>query len=41
MLAIEKENLLAATNQEIARLRDKELNFYVHHLGSIQTMATN
>jgi len=40
MLAVEKENLLAATNQEIAHLRDKELSFYVNHMGSIQTIST-
>lgn len=40
MLAIEKENLLAATNQEIARLRETELRYYIDHIGSIQTMAT-
>ena len=40
MLAIEKENLLAETNQDIALLREKELRYYVDHIGGIQTMAT-
>lgn len=40
MLAVEKDNLLAATNQQIAHLRERELAFYVNHIGSIQTIAT-
>lgn len=40
MLAVEKENLLAETNQHIANLRVKELSYYVNHMGSIQTIAT-
>ena len=40
MLATEKENLLADTNQRIARLREKELSYYVSHLGGVQTIAT-
>ena len=40
MLATEKDNLLAETNLRIARLRDKELAYYVNHMGSIQTIAT-
>ena len=41
MLAVEKENLLAETNREIASLRETELRYYVDHIGGIQTMVRN
>ena len=34
MLAVEKENLLAETNREIASLRETELRYYVDHIVS-------
>ena len=40
MLAVEKDNLLAATNQHITTIREKELLYYVNHLGNMETIAT-
>ena len=35
MLAIEKENLLAATNREIAQLRESEFKYYIDQCGAM------
>ena len=40
MLHVEKAQLLATNAQEIARFRATELQYYIEHLGSIQTIAT-
>ena len=40
MLAVDKDNLIALTSQRVAQLREKELNYYVNHLGNVQTIAT-
>ena len=40
MLAMEKNMLLASTTQEVMRLRSVELQYYLDHTSSIQTMAT-
>jgi hypothetical protein len=40
MLAVEKENLLTWTSKEIVALREMELQYYIDHIGIIQTMAT-
>jgi hypothetical protein len=40
MLHVEKQQLLATNAQEIARFRATELQYYVEHIGSIQTIAT-
>ena len=40
MLAVEKDNLLAATNKHITTIREKELLYYVNHMGNIETIAT-
>ena len=40
MLAVEKENLLAAASREIALLRETELRYYIQHISDMQTMAT-
>ena len=39
MLAVEKENLLAETNRDIANLRQTEFRYYVDHIGGIQTIV--
>ena len=40
MLKVEKELLEAETTQQVAHLRQIELQYYVDHIGGIQTMAT-
>ena len=40
MLQVEKELLRVQTAQEVVHLREKELAYYVEHIGSIQTVAT-
>lgn len=40
MLHVEKQQLLATNAQDIARFRATELQYYVEHIGSIQTIAT-
>ena len=40
MLVLEKERLKADTAQAVANLRASELNYYVDHIGGIQTIAT-
>ncbi len=40
MLAVEKELLLASTSKEVSHLRNVELQYYLEHTSSIQTMAT-
>lgn len=40
MLAMEKEMLFTNTMKEVSHLRDIELQYYLEHTGSIQTMAT-
>ena len=40
MLHVEKQNLLAETNRDIAILREMELRYYMEHIGGMQTMAT-
>ena len=40
MLHVEKELLTATTAKEVADLRKTELNYYLEHIGSVQTMAT-
>ena len=40
MLAVEKELLQATTAREVAALRNNELQYYLDHIGSIQTVAT-
>ena len=37
---MEKQNLVAATVQDVAVLREREFRFYVDHIGAIQTLAT-
>ena len=40
MLKVEKELLEATTSQQVAQLRQVELQYYVDQIGGIQTMAT-
>ena len=40
MLKVEKELLEAQTSREVAQMRQMELQYYVDHIGGIQTMAT-
>ena len=40
MLKVEKERLEAETVQKVAHLRQVELQYYIDHIGGIQTMAT-
>lgn len=40
MLQVEKDLLVAETAQQVAALRSTELQYYVDHIGGIQTMAT-
>ena len=40
MLKVEKELLEAETTQKVAHLRQVELQYYIDHIGSIQSMAT-
>ena len=40
MLHVEKEMLKASTAQQVSNLRATELQYYIDHIGSIQTVST-
>ena len=40
MLKVEKDLLQVETAQQISKLRQLELQYYIDHIGGIQTMAT-
>ena len=40
MLKVQKELLEAETSREVAHMRQMELQYYLDHIGGIQTMAT-